>query len=288
VRPYDVFGNLKQATLPNGDVVDYNSDGMDRRAHKKVNGSFKWRYLYEDQYRVAAIIDSSSVLKKTFVYATHVNVPDYMSDGTDEYRIITDHLGSPRLVVKVTDGTVAQRMDYNVLGEVKADTNQGFQPFGFAGGIYEPATKLVRFGTRDYDPRACGRWTTKDPIRFDGGNANLYGYVMADPVNFRDITGRGPISGGLFCAGLTSTVTTSGLFLIMKEFSKLYEQRKLDIEKVRRENDCEIEQEIKISKIDEKYQYDVLRLLVGYGIPSVGLDAVVAMACIAAIASPSP
>jgi RHS repeat-associated protein len=132
----------------------------------------------------------SSVLKKTFVYATHVNVPDYMSDGTDEYRIITDHLGSPRLVVKVTDGTVAQRTDYNVLGEVKTDTNQGFQPFGFAGGIYEPGTKLVRFGARDYDPRAGGRWTTKDPIRFNGGDSNLYDYTLSDPINAVDPSGK--------------------------------------------------------------------------------------------------
>ena len=31
------------------------------------------------------------------------------------------------------------------------DTNPGFQPFGFAGGMYDAATGLVRFGARDYD-----------------------------------------------------------------------------------------------------------------------------------------
>lgn len=34
-----------------------------------------------------------------------------------------------------------------------------------------------------------GRWTSKDPIRFDGKDTNLYGYVMADPVNFIDPKG---------------------------------------------------------------------------------------------------
>ena len=58
-----------------------------------------------------------------------------------------------------------------------------FQPFGFAGGIYDTDTKLVRFGARDYDPRV-GRWTTKDPIRFAAG-VNLYGYALNDPVNLR-------------------------------------------------------------------------------------------------------
>ena len=70
-----------------------------------------------------------------------------------------------------------------------ADTKPGFQPFGFAGGLYDQDTKLVRFGTRDYNP-SVGRWTAKDPIRFGGGDTNLYGYVLADPINFADPTGQ--------------------------------------------------------------------------------------------------
>jgi RHS repeat-associated protein len=76
-------------------------------------------------------------------------------------------------------------MDYDVWGKVTADTNPGFQPFGFAGGIYDQHTQLVRFGARDYDAET-GRWTTKDPIGFGGGQANLYGYVGGNPVNYID------------------------------------------------------------------------------------------------------
>jgi RHS repeat-associated protein len=79
-------------------------------------------------------------------------------------------------------------MDYDAFGNVLSDTNPGFQPFGFAGGIYDPDTKLVRFGARDYDPDV-GRWTAKDPIKFNGGDANLYGYVLGDPVGFTDPIG---------------------------------------------------------------------------------------------------
>ena len=49
-------------------------------------------------------------------------------------------------------------------------------------------TGLVRFGARDYDPHT-GRWTNKDPIGFAGGDVNLYGYVVGNPVNFIDING---------------------------------------------------------------------------------------------------
>jgi RHS repeat-associated protein len=61
-------------------------------------------------------------------------------------------------------------------------------PFGFAGGLYDADTKLTRFGYRDYDAET-GKWTAKDPIGFDGGDTNLYGYVLGDPVNFIDING---------------------------------------------------------------------------------------------------
>jgi RHS repeat-associated protein len=91
------------------------------------------------------------------------------------------------MVVNVSTGEVAQRLRYDEWGRVEEDTNPGFQPFGYAGGLHDPLTGLVRFGARDYDPE-IGRWTTKDPIRFDGG-MNWYGYVGGDPVNLVDVTG---------------------------------------------------------------------------------------------------
>ena len=123
-----------------------------------------------------------------FIYATHTNVPDYMEKGGKTYRIITDQVGSVRLVVDAATGEVAQRLNYDEFGNVLEDTNPGFQPFGFAGGLYDPNTKLTRFGTRDYDAET-GRWTAKDPILFSGGQANLYTYALNDPVNRSDASG---------------------------------------------------------------------------------------------------
>jgi RHS repeat-associated protein len=86
--------------------------------------------------------------------------------------------------VNSSTGAVAERIDYDEWGQVLADTAPGFQPFGFAGGLYDRDTGLVRFGARDYDPRT-GRWTNKDPLRF-GGGLNLYAYAGNDPVNLYD------------------------------------------------------------------------------------------------------
>nr|MBL0716936.1 RHS repeat-associated core domain-containing protein [Desulfobacterales bacterium] len=57
------------------------------------------------------------------------------------------------------------------------------------GGLHDRDTGLVRFGYRDYMPE-IGKWTAKDPILFAGGDSNLYGYVLNDPVNFVDPDGH--------------------------------------------------------------------------------------------------
>lgn len=85
-------------------------------------------------------------------------------------------------------GTIASSLTYDDFGNVVASSNPDFQPFGFAGGLRDSATGFVRFGERDYDPKT-GRWTSKDPTLFNGGDTNLYGYVMSDPVNLFDPNG---------------------------------------------------------------------------------------------------
>lgn len=123
--------------------------------------------------------------------------------GNVAYRVISDHLGSPRLIVNTATGVVEQRLDYDEFGNITRDTSPGFQPFGFAGGLYDRDTKLLRFGVRDYDPET-GRWTAKDPIKFEGRDTSLYGYSLGDPVNRIDINGKGPIAivGAVACAAL--------------------------------------------------------------------------------------
>lgn len=182
---YDALGNLLHVELPTGDQLDYLVDGENRRIGKKVNGVLVQGFLYENQLEPVAELDGSGNLISRFVYCGcgANNIPQYMLKNGVTYRIIADHLGSPRLVVDSTTGAVMQRMDYDEFGNVILDTNPGFQPFGFAGGIYDRDTGLVRYGARDYDPET-GRWTAKDPIGFQGG-INFYGYVSNDPINQR-------------------------------------------------------------------------------------------------------
>jgi RHS repeat-associated protein len=185
---YDVLGNLRSVQLPNGKQIEYVIDARNRRIGKKVNGVLTQAFLYQGSLNPVAELDGDGNVVSRFVYGSKANVPDYMVKEGKTYRLLSDHLGSPRLVVDISDGSVIQRMNYDAFGNVMEDSNPGFQPFGFAGGIYDLDTKLTRFGARDYDSEV-GRWTAKDPINFDGGDTNLFGYVLGDPVNFIDPLG---------------------------------------------------------------------------------------------------
>jgi RHS repeat-associated protein len=187
---YDTLGNLRQVVQADGTVLEYVIDPENRRIRKRVNGTLVQAFVWEHALRPAAELDGAGNVVARFVYGTRANVPEYIvkDPGTAQaatYRLVPDHLGSPRLVVNTSDGSVVQRMEYDQFGRVTLDTNPGFQPFGFAGGLYDRDTGLVRFGARDYDA-VTGRWTAKDPIGFAGGDANLYGYAINDPVNSID------------------------------------------------------------------------------------------------------
>jgi RHS repeat-associated protein len=116
-------------------------------------------------------------------------MPVAMTSGGIRYYLAYDQVGS---LIAVADGSgsMVKRITYDSFGNVLEDSNPGFSlPFGFAGGLFDRDTSLLRFGYRDYDPEV-GRWTAKDPIGFNGGDTDLYGYVVNNPVNLSDPNGQ--------------------------------------------------------------------------------------------------
>jgi len=200
---YDALGNLRKVTMPSGTVISYVIDGANRRVAKRVGGVLVQQWLYSSDLRIVAELDGTGAIVSRFVYGTRVNVPEYIVKGASTYRVVTDHLGSVRRVVDTATGTVVQKTEYDEYGVVLSDTAPGFQPFGFAGGLVDASTGMVRFGKRDYMP-TNGRWTVIDPIRFRAKQTNLYGYVANDPINAFDP--RGKSLRGVTCALYASAV----------------------------------------------------------------------------------
>lgn len=186
---YDDFGALRQASLPNGRKVQYLIDADGRRVGREVAGRLVAAYLYRLDGSLAAETDGAGKIVARFGYDDRGHLA-LVERGGVTYRVVTDEVGSPRLVVDSRTGGIVAQIAYDPWGNIMQDTAPGFIPIGFAGGLGDPDTGLIRFGARDYDPRA-GRWTAADPIRFSGGDANLYRYAGGDSVNFFDPTGLG-------------------------------------------------------------------------------------------------
>ncbi len=177
---YDPNDNLRQVELPDNTLIEYIIDGSNRRLGKWVNGTATQAFLYKDQINPIAELDSNGNIISRFIYAEKAHVPALMSRGGVTYRIISDNLGSVRMVLNTIDGSISQRLDYDSYGRILLDTNPGFQPFAYAGGIYDQDTGLTRFGARDYDAEV-GRWLQVDPIGLQAGG-NVYAYVGGNPI----------------------------------------------------------------------------------------------------------
>ncbi len=185
---YDIFGGLRSVSKSNKPVVTFKYDGENHRVAKFVDGVFNKGYLYNTYGELVGELDENKQLIAQYVYVTGTHSPDYMFKGGRDYMFVKDQLGSIRLVVDMETGDIAQKITYDEFGVVLENTNPGFQVFGYAGGLTDTNTNLVKFGARDYSAE-YGRWIEKDPIQFDGGDSNLFGYVSQDPINHIDPRG---------------------------------------------------------------------------------------------------
>ncbi|MEZ2303239.1 MAG: RHS repeat domain-containing protein, partial [Microcoleus sp.] len=193
---YSATGELLEVSWPDGKAINYTYDSMNRRvARTDEKGTVQYLYGNPNHpFQVTAVRDNSGNLS---VY----EYDDFGSllairRGDGWYGVTTDQLGTPRVVFDKSD-RVVKVLKYDSFGQGIGDSNLEFElPISFAGGLNEPDTELVRFGFRDYDAVA-GKWTAKDPIGFAGGDGNLYGYIVNEPVNLTDPSGLDPNSGPL-------------------------------------------------------------------------------------------
>jgi RHS repeat-associated protein len=103
--------------------------------------------------------------------------------GSNNYSYLTDLRGS---VVKLTDstGTVKATYSYEPYGKALTSTGTVTSPHRYAGGYYDTATELYKFGARYYNPEDA-RWTQLDP----SGLEETYVYAEASPVSYVDPSG---------------------------------------------------------------------------------------------------
>nr|MDQ2668354.1 RHS repeat-associated core domain-containing protein [Gemmatimonadota bacterium] len=188
---YDDLGRMTQLSSRTDGALSFRYDADGRRVQELRGGAVVRSLLYGGSTAPMAELTAAGTVKSEFVQITGELAPDYLVQGATTYYLVHDQLGSVRQVIDVNSGSVAQAVDYDVIGVVTRNTATGFQPFGYVGGLNDADGRTVHFGARDYDART-GRWIQPDPIGIEGGQTR-YEYGANDPINSVDPVGLCPL-----------------------------------------------------------------------------------------------
>ncbi|XP_066570780.1 teneurin-1 [Amia ocellicauda] len=158
--------------------VQYRYDGLGRRVASKSSQGQHLQFFYADlakPTRVTHMYNHSSSEITSLYYDLQGHLIAMELSSGEEYYVACDNTGTP-LAIFSSKGQIVKEILYTPYGDIYQDSNPKFQIIiGFHGGLYEPLTKLVHLGRRDYDVIA-GRWTTP--------NYNLWNELSVNPKPF--------------------------------------------------------------------------------------------------------
>uniref|UniRef100_A0A8W4FCH5 Teneurin-4 n=1 Tax=Sus scrofa TaxID=9823 RepID=A0A8W4FCH5_PIG len=187
---------IKAYNRGGGWSVRYRYDGLGRRVSSKSSHSHHLQFFYADltnPTKVTHLYNHSSSEITSLYYDLQGHLFAMELSSGDEFYIACDNIGTPLAVFSGT-GLMIKQILYTAYGEIYMDTNPNFQIIiGYHGGLYDPLTKLVHMGRRDYDVLA-GRWTSPDHElwkHLSSSNImpfNLYMFKNNNPIsNAQDI-----------------------------------------------------------------------------------------------------
>uniref|UniRef100_A0A8C7DY81 Tox-GHH domain-containing protein n=1 Tax=Naja naja TaxID=35670 RepID=A0A8C7DY81_NAJNA len=176
--------------------VKYHYDGLGRRVSSKTTHGHHLQFFYADltnPTKVTHLYNHSSSEITSLYYDLQGHLFAMEVSSGDEFYIACDNIGTPLAVFSGT-GLMIKQILYTAYGEIYMDTNPNFQIIiGYHGGLYDPLTKLIHMGKRDYDVLA-GRWTSPNHSiwkRLSHSNImpfNLYMFKNNNPIsNAQDI-----------------------------------------------------------------------------------------------------
>uniref|UniRef100_A0A672SQP1 Teneurin transmembrane protein 3 n=1 Tax=Sinocyclocheilus grahami TaxID=75366 RepID=A0A672SQP1_SINGR len=173
-----------------GWTIQYRYDGLGRRLASRNSLGQHLQFFYADlnyPTRITHVYNHSSSEITSLYYDLQGHLFAMEISSGEEFYIACDNTGTP-LAVFSSNGLLLKQVQYTAYGEIYFDSNPDFQlVIGFHGGLYDPLTRLLHFGERDYDIQA-GRWTTPDistwtRVGKDPAPFNLYMFCNNNPIS---------------------------------------------------------------------------------------------------------
>uniref|UniRef100_A0AAX7VFJ6 Teneurin-4 n=1 Tax=Astatotilapia calliptera TaxID=8154 RepID=A0AAX7VFJ6_ASTCA len=171
--------------------IEYRYDGLGRRVSSRSSRGQHLQFFYAElssPTRVTHMYNHSSSEITSLYYDLQGHLFAMELSSGDEFYVACDNIGTP-LAVFSGSGIMIKQILHTAFGEVYLDTNPSLQLIiGYQGGLYEPLSKLVHMGRRDYDVLA-GRWTTPDHEIWKRLNSNhivpfnLYMFKNNNPLS---------------------------------------------------------------------------------------------------------
>jgi RHS repeat-associated protein len=162
--------------------ASFQYDAIGRRTGKTMNG-VTTTFLYDGENIIREQVSGSDT---TNLLTGPIDVFYSRTDSTESVSPLFDALGS---IIALTDssGTIQTRYSYGPFGATSSSGAASSNSQSFTGRENDDVD-LYFYRARYYSP-AHQRFLSEDPIGFEGGDSNLYGYVGNAPVDQRDAFG---------------------------------------------------------------------------------------------------
>ena len=193
--------------------IEYTYDGLNRRISKSgdgVQGTIT-HYVYDREDVIREFSGVGGAPNQRYLHGPGIDQVLAQEDAAGNVLwLLSDHLGTARDLVD-NAGTPVNHLTYDSYGNLLAQSDPSKATrFLFTGRELDEEIGLYYYRARYYDPQ-IGRFLSEDPLRFKGGDMNLYRYVGNDPVSFLDPWGLARCRGFLDFAW-DRFVTTNNFF----------------------------------------------------------------------------
>jgi RHS repeat-associated protein len=208
-----VWNARNQLASMNMSAQSFQYDPFGRRVAKTIIGTTT-NYLYDGANPVQEL--SGSTVTANLLTGLGIDERFTRTDSSGTANFLTDALGSTLVLTNSSASTLAS-YTYEPFGNTTI-TGSSTSTYQYTGREND-GTSLYYYSARYYDPTP-GRFISEDPIRFRGGDINLYRYVWNSPIDLRDPKGligagfslNAGGYGGASPAAVGGSVSVGGLY----------------------------------------------------------------------------